>query len=261
MKRITIRPFANTLTIRAGILISATIILFLVIISPIALQQLAHVHGIDWLRLSNIGQTYGAVSALLTALALGGVVASLIYQARDVSTARQQANRTFHNELLKMEMDNPLYMDVIGAPFGQKVGLTDYNSLRQNHFVHMWVLYWEGQYKLREMSDDELRYFAANELFASAAGRRYWSIGRSDRLRYYKGRLRRCTLIIDEEYSKAIAIGPPAATSLDNNPSKTTSSVFQQISPAKSGVLICVAAGTIFLASRLLGRRFYSRSH
>lgn len=59
------------------------------------------------MRLSAIGQTYGGVSALLTALALGGVVLSLLYQARDVGIAGEQARRAVHNELLKMELERP----------------------------------------------------------------------------------------------------------------------------------------------------------
>src|ERR1700689_1110198 len=123
MKRINVRTFTNSFTIRIGILIFATAMLALVVISPFALQWLARIHGLNWMSLSNVGQTYGAVSALLTALALGGVVISLMYQARDVKAARVQAERTFHNELLKMEMENPIYMNVIAAPFGVKAGL------------------------------------------------------------------------------------------------------------------------------------------
>jgi hypothetical protein len=44
----------------------------LVVLSPFALTELAHFR-INWLQLSNIGQTYGAVSALLSSFALVGV--------------------------------------------------------------------------------------------------------------------------------------------------------------------------------------------
>ena len=64
----------------------------------IALRDLTGSFGLDWPSLSDVGQTYGAVSALVTALALGGVMISLLYQARDVSTARSQATRTFHHD-------------------------------------------------------------------------------------------------------------------------------------------------------------------
>jgi hypothetical protein len=95
MKRLDMRASVNSLTIRIGMLVFAVGVLVLVVISPIALQRIASIHGIKWMRLSNVGQTYGAVSALLTALALGGVVISLLYQARAFKTAREQASRTF----------------------------------------------------------------------------------------------------------------------------------------------------------------------
>jgi hypothetical protein len=93
---------------------------------------------------------------------------SLLYQARDVKAAREQASRTFHHELLKMEMESPFYMDAMAVPWGLTVGLADYDSLRRNNFVHMWVSYWEGQYMLGELPDSEIRYSAASELFVSA---------------------------------------------------------------------------------------------
>lgn len=65
--------------------IAAIAFLALVILSPLALRTLARSFDLNWSNLSNVGQTYSAVSALLTALALGGVAISLLYQAKDVS--------------------------------------------------------------------------------------------------------------------------------------------------------------------------------
>jgi hypothetical protein len=92
-------------------------LLVLVVLSPLILEELGASVRINWAQLSNIGQTYGAVSALLTAMALLGVVASLFLQARDVKNSREQAWRTFHHELIRMELDDPLYMTALGAPW------------------------------------------------------------------------------------------------------------------------------------------------
>src|SRR5947208_2108644 len=64
------------------------IVLVLVIFSPLALRQFGSVRGVSWARLSNIGQTYGAASALLTGLALVGVVGSLVFQVRAIQVSR-----------------------------------------------------------------------------------------------------------------------------------------------------------------------------
>ncbi|OLB64717.1 MAG: hypothetical protein AUI10_09845 [Actinobacteria bacterium 13_2_20CM_2_72_6] len=45
-----------------------------VVLSPFLLGALGG-FGVNWTRLSEIGQTYGAVSAVLSALALGAVAA------------------------------------------------------------------------------------------------------------------------------------------------------------------------------------------
>jgi hypothetical protein len=62
-----------------SITVSIIAFLILVILSPLVLRLLASSFNLNWSNLSNIGQTYGAVSALITALALGGVVISLLY--------------------------------------------------------------------------------------------------------------------------------------------------------------------------------------
>src|SRR5216684_1108380 len=79
------------------------IALTLVLLSPLALAWLKNLNR-NWLQLSNMGQTYGAISALISSLALGGVVVSLIYQARDLRTTRNQGIRSFQHHLIEMEM-------------------------------------------------------------------------------------------------------------------------------------------------------------
>ena len=88
----------------------------LVIFSPFALATLVHLK-VNWLELSNIGQTYGAVSALLSSLALAGVIASLLYQSRSNKNAVEQRVRTLQFDLLRMAMTDPTLMTASGAPW------------------------------------------------------------------------------------------------------------------------------------------------
>ena len=85
-------------------------IIGLVIFSPFAITELAHFR-MNWLQLSNIGQTYGAVSALLSSLALVSVVVSLLYQSRDNQNAREQTTRTLQFELIRMAMERSVSYD------------------------------------------------------------------------------------------------------------------------------------------------------
>ncbi|MGP4027010.1 DUF6082 family protein [Actinomadura sp. 3N407] len=86
----------------------------LVGLSPVALD-LFRGNVKTWERLSFIGQTYGAASALLSAFALIGIAATLILQARDTEVNREQGRRVLHVDLLKMALENPLYRRAWGT--------------------------------------------------------------------------------------------------------------------------------------------------
>jgi hypothetical protein len=62
----------------------------LVAASPFALRML-DLQSRDWERLSWVGQTYGAASALLSVLALIGIAVSLTLQARESNASREQS--------------------------------------------------------------------------------------------------------------------------------------------------------------------------
>lgn len=249
-----LRASTNILTMRIAILTLAIVTLLLVIISPLALRWFARVPGINWASLSNIGQTYGAISALLSALALGGVAISLLYQARDLKTSREQTSRAIHQELMRMEIEDPFYMEILAAPWGRTAGLNDYDALRRNNFVHLWVSYWEGQYVLGEMPESAVRLAASSELLVSPFGRRYWSLGRAGKLKSNTGRRLQFIKIIDEEYRKIVAEQLPATQVDEQKPDVEAKITSQTISRTITGVSICVVAGGAVLGHRLLSR-------
>jgi hypothetical protein len=254
VRRIDFRYLGRSMLAPIGLLTLTIGILALVIASPIILKQVAKISGMNWTLLSNIGQTYGAVSALLSALALGGVVISTLYQVRDVGTAREQAARAVHFELLKMEMDDPEYMEVLAGPYGESVGLNDYDSLRKDHLVHMWVTFWEGRYELHEMSDENVRG-DASDLFRSVEGRRYWLKARNNKLTLYKGRRHRFARMVDEEYRKAVAAGPPVVVKLQrDSDARIVRPGSSRISRMRTISIICGTAGAAIVAERLLSR-------
>ena len=75
--------------------------------SPFALDLLhRHVHA-DWVSLSNVGQSYGAIGAVISATALVGVASSLVMQARQINIARLQGARETQIELMRIRMENP----------------------------------------------------------------------------------------------------------------------------------------------------------
>jgi hypothetical protein len=80
------------------VLLAAVVTLVAVLLTPLGLQWIGHRPGHDWPLLGNVGQAYGAASAILAALALVGVVASLVLQAREAKVSREQALRALHTE-------------------------------------------------------------------------------------------------------------------------------------------------------------------
>src|SRR5579862_4180541 len=198
--------------IMMGVVIAVITFLGLVILSPLALRILASSFGLNWTSLSNVGQTYGAVSALITALALGGVVISLLYQVKDVTAARSQAIRKFQFELLRMELEDADLMWASGAPWGSP-GPADYRSLRRHIFVHMWLSFWESQFVLKEMSAKSAR-LAVRELLSSQPARDYWHYVGANRLATNEGPILQFLKIVNEEYRNALEVTPAMVTEI-----------------------------------------------
>jgi hypothetical protein len=187
--------------------------LALVVLSPLLLRGDLSFHGTDWLRLSYVGQTYGAVSALLAALALLGVAVSVLLQVREARNNRLQAERTRHYELLRMALENPSYFRVFARPEGtdDQKRLVTYTNL----LLQYWLMIWE----FGDLSEQELRGYIAPDLFGTDAGRAYWEQVGSARLDYAETKkARKFEEILDEEYKKVIALvaGQPDETVTPN---------------------------------------------
>jgi uncharacterized BrkB/YihY/UPF0761 family membrane protein len=88
------------------LLLTALMAIALIGISPIALGVFHGGTG-RWERLSFIGQTYGAASAIVSVLALVGIVLTLSYQAREAKLAREETRRQAVGDLLRMAMEDP----------------------------------------------------------------------------------------------------------------------------------------------------------
>jgi uncharacterized membrane protein len=200
---LTRRSFPNVFMV-IGLIVTVG----LAILSPLGLAGIAHFRG-DWAQLSNIGQTYGAVSAVLSALALGGILASLLYQARDSRNSHEQMTRTFQFELVKMELEDPSLIAATGAPWGVDIPC-DAASLREFLYVQLWVSYMAGIFATRELSASTARQWATLELFHGMAGRTYWAAVGARQIANSKGRYNQFFRLLDDEYKKAISSRPVA---------------------------------------------------
>src|SRR4051812_15048037 len=80
-----------------------------VILSP-GLMVLAVGYPLPWARLGDVGQAYGAVSALVSALALLGVAVSLVIQQRQNRMVEEQAVRQRHSELVRLTLEDERFL-------------------------------------------------------------------------------------------------------------------------------------------------------
>jgi hypothetical protein len=199
--------YALKRAVLVSVLIAAVVVVLgLVIVSPLALRQLSEVHGLYWSQLSNIGQTYGAASALLTGLALIGVVGSMVFQARAIQVSRGQAIREQHTHLIEMALGDPIYQRAWGGLY-DAYGSTD--RYRQHGYINLIVSFWQKGYALGGVRENAIRDEFSG-LFRGEAGRDFWSDTRDMRLHSSESRQdRRFCQIAEEEYQKAITAGPP----------------------------------------------------
>src|SRR4051812_24378509 len=74
---------------------------------PALLMVADHWWQPNWVKLANIGQAYGAASAVFSAVAVVGIAASLIYQSHTVRLQRVQIAHDKHERLLMQVMEDP----------------------------------------------------------------------------------------------------------------------------------------------------------
>lgn len=177
-------------------------------VSPLALDVF-HGSTTHWDRLSSIGQTYGAASAVLSVLAMIGVAMTLVLQARESRAIRLQAIRESHSKLMEMAMESPDLNEVWGPS-----GLSDPFVLqRQNMYANMILSQWQMSYETRMLTDEHLRLLVT-EFLSGTIGREFWVLAREDRLSTSDTRrLRRFHAIVEEEYRRvrdSPAIPPPS---------------------------------------------------
>ena len=178
-----------------------------VVLSPWGLRILARVQGMNWPELSNIGQSYSAAAALLSALALIGVALSLLSQNRDSRVALEQTVRSQHRDLVRMGFDSSL-MWVVSGSRGLRSEDPELRAL-QRRYANLWVQHWASMYELGVMSETAVRTELRKSLFSGDVGRDYWA--NTSRSSYYNGtrRIRRYYQIVNDEYNKAVSAGPP----------------------------------------------------
>jgi hypothetical protein len=182
-----------------------------VLLSPLLLRQVAERSTADWASLSNVGETYGAASALLSALALTGIAASLFFQARQATGQQIQTVRMLHVELTQMALAEPeLYL-----PCWRPIDAPTIAEKRQHLYQNLLISYVWMSYELTGLRETEIRALLS-KIFQGEAPRLYWRRVQAGWMPTFvrsssRRRSRRFIRIVDEEFEKAKARGEPTS--------------------------------------------------
>jgi hypothetical protein len=158
----------------------------------------------DWHELSEIGQAYGGVSAILSGLAFCGIAVSLILQWRQVRLTQVMTERERHFELVKMAVDDPTLMFT-------PIPVTSGAEQRRWMVFNLWVAHWAMLWDTRSINQVVLRKLF-DGLFSDDLALKYWVVSRLS-WRMEPGRRRRAFLAVaDEAYNRALGARPGAVS-------------------------------------------------
>jgi hypothetical protein len=150
-------------------------------------------------RLGNIGQAYGAISALLSALALIAVGASIAYQARQDRGQRiDSLNRAFSSNLEFLLQDVETYGPCIIDP----AEFESPQRMRQYFFTSMWLQNLRTMYDLGLWTEAGLRSEPIQDMTRSPLAREFWE-KRRGYLKLQSGEFTDFNKIVDDEFRKA----------------------------------------------------------
>lgn len=239
-----------------GLTLAAIIGFLAVLLSPILLLRANRLTAANWSTLSDVGQAYGGVSAILTALALIGVAASLLVQRQQADIARTQAIRAFQLQMLTLCLERPdTYYPLMGH---EVTGTTE--EARQQIFATYFLNYVHAGYSIDFFDEQSLMGDVFPRFFKFDTGRAYWESMRPIWVaRYFTKKSRKYVGMLDASYERAVLAGPPILATSSSTPAgyEDRSKAREQ---AALGLLIIgggLIAGTTFGAWR--GRRLSQR--
>ncbi|MFD0120183.1 DUF6082 family protein [Streptomyces virginiae] len=163
----------------------------------------------DWGKLSDISQTYGAVSVVLSAIALAGVALSLLYQVRLTRTSNEQAIRESHLQLAALALSDPALLQAWSPPIAP-VTLKRHQqhlitSLALGELLQRFRIGHLSIEKLAVKLDGHFRGEIAREQWEREGAGWRSTMGAGDR------RDRVFVRLVNERYEVAVAAGPAAA--------------------------------------------------
>ncbi|MFG1610756.1 DUF6082 family protein [Actinoplanes sp. NPDC049265] len=130
---------------------------------PIFTQDL--VKDRDWKSLSDIGQAYGGISAVVAGLGFCGIAASLALQVRQTRLTQAISARERHFELVKVGLENP----TLSYQFREE----NPELYKKKVLINLWVSHWLLLWDIGE-ADEEFVRLALDDLFQDRVACEWW---------------------------------------------------------------------------------------
>jgi uncharacterized membrane protein len=185
--------------------IIAVVVLTGVALSPILLGMAYAGTGVDYAAVGDVGQAYGAASAMVAVAALVAVAASLIMQSRQGKAMRLQLLDKTTDELVRLAMINPAYRQC----WGSRVSPT-HVSEDLFYYCQLLVKLWTDSWEQRKI-DEPLARAYLQAFFDSEVPRMFWERTgdwhRPGSARTHRDRFR---AMVNEEYLRALHSGAPS---------------------------------------------------
>ena len=242
---IFVRRLAKYLAVFVGVIL----ILSLVLLSPILLRQLGIFTSANWAQLSEIGQTYGAASAVLSGIALIGISLSLLIQARQARNERIRLVFERHTQLLTMELE---HLDIYGPVFGLNPppGI----DARQFLFCTMVMNYQRLGFLTGTILEEDLRGEGLPDMFGAEPTRIWWESVKHLWLNSpgLDRRDRKFARIVEDEYWKAVKKRP----SVEQSNPKIPEPKDRKTGKIVAALGLSVAVAIIFKSHRFTKSRY-----
>ena len=187
-------------------------IVALTIVSPLILDWGVTRFSFDPSSASELGQSYGAVSALISAFALGFVIRSLFVQRRQTDVMQGHNSRMMQLELLKLAIENPSLRIAFGPTYGEGASESDFAI---HSYVNLWFRYQQMNYVQGEESEAGLRHALSETFFAGETGREVWSkVFLAFEAEADNPRKRKFVEIVQAEFERSGSAGRPSSSSV-----------------------------------------------
>jgi len=201
-----VRVAARVYGMRVGLITILAATTIGIVFAPLGMEWIAKVSR-HWVLLGNVGQAYGGVSALISAIALVGVVGSLLLQAHQHSLDKITSIRGRQAQIYAIVREDPkLYWPILG-------GVSDNGPhIRRWTFSIELLAYFSAGYETGLYSEQVLRGDIFSSFFYYEENRQFWAMA----VRYWLDpsstrRRRRFVRIANEELARARATGPGLA--------------------------------------------------